>query len=59
MLLAIPAKEPTLSRLRAILDPLEKHWQFIEVRSRGRKSEVSLTEQGKTALRIFGSGRDL
>jgi hypothetical protein len=22
------------SRLRAILDPLEKHWQFIEVRSR-------------------------
>jgi Family of unknown function (DUF6293) len=44
------------SRLRAILDPLEKHWQFIEVRSRGRKSEVSLTEQGKSALRIFGSG---
>jgi hypothetical protein len=37
------------SRLRAILDPLEKHWQFIEVRSRGRKSEVSLTEQGECA----------
>ena len=44
------------SRLRALLEPLENHWQFIEVRSRGRKSEVSLTEQGKSALRIFGSG---
>ena len=44
------------SRLRAILDPLEVHWQFVEVRSRGRKSEVSLTEQGRNALRIFGSG---
>lgn len=44
------------SRLRAILDPLEKHWQFVEVKSRGRRSEVSLTEQGKSALRIFGSG---
>ena len=44
------------SRLRAILDPLEKHWQFIEVKARGRKSEVSLTEQGRSALRIFGTG---
>ncbi len=44
------------SRLRAILDPLEMHWQFVETRSRGRKSEVSLTEQGKSALRIFGTG---
>lgn len=44
------------SRLRAILSPLETHWQFIETRSRGRKSEVSLTVQGKSALRIFGKG---
>ena len=44
------------SRLRAILDPLEKHWQFVEVKSRGRRSEVSLTEQGHSALRIFGAG---
>jgi hypothetical protein len=44
------------SRLRALLDPLENHWKFIEVKSRGRKSEVSLTEQGKSALKIFGSG---
>jgi CRISPR locus-related DNA-binding protein len=44
------------SRLRAILDPLEKHWHFVEVRSKGRKSEVSLTEQGTSALKIFGAG---
>ena len=44
------------SRLRAILDPLEIHWQFVEVKSKGRRSEVSLTEQGKSAIRIFGSG---
>jgi hypothetical protein len=46
------------SRLRAILDPLEMHWQFIEVRSRGRRSDVYLTDQGRNALRIFGSGGD-
>lgn len=44
------------SRLRAILDPLEKHWNFVEVNARGRKSEVSLTDQGTSALRIFGAG---
>jgi len=46
------------SRLRAILGPLENEWQFVEVRSRGRKSDVSLTEQGRNALRIFGAGQD-
>ena len=45
------------SRLRAILDSLELQWQFVETRSRGRSSEVSLTEQGKSALRIFGTGK--
>jgi hypothetical protein len=44
------------SRLRAILDPLETHWQFVKVEARGRRSEVSLTQQGKSALRIFGAG---
>ncbi len=44
------------SRLRAILDPMESHWHFVEVRTRGRRSNVLLTEQGKNALRIFGSG---
>jgi len=46
------------SRLRAILGPLEDHWHFVEVRARGRKSEVSLTGQGRSALRIFGTGAD-
>jgi hypothetical protein len=44
------------SRLRALLDPLEHHWGFVEVKSRGRRSDVSLTEQGKSALKIFGAG---
>lgn len=44
------------SRLRAILDPLETQWHFVQVKSRGRNSEVSLTEQGNSALRIFGTG---
>lgn len=47
------------SRLRAILEPLENHWQFVQVDARGRRSQVSLTEQGKRALRIFGSGEML
>lgn len=44
------------SRLRAILDPLESHWHFVEIKSKGRRSDVLLTEQGKNALRIFGRG---
>ena len=42
------------SRLRPILDPLLLHWNCVEIKSRGSKSEVNLTEQGETALRIFG-----
>lgn len=42
------------SQLRAILDPMEKDWNFVVVESSGSRSEVSLTEQGDTALRIFG-----
>jgi hypothetical protein len=44
------------SRLRALLDPLEGHWQFVSVKSKGRRSEVSLEQQGRDALRIFGPG---
>lgn len=46
------------SRLHAILDPLEKKWKFITIRAKGRWSKVSLTEEGKEALRIFGVGKD-
>lgn len=43
------------SQLRSILDHMEKTWKFVTVESSGRRSEVSITEQGQTALRIFGS----
>lgn len=39
-----------------ILDPLEKQWHFVKVNAKGRRSEVSLTDQGRSALRIFRSG---
>lgn len=42
------------SQLRAILDPMEFEWDYISVESSGRRSEVSLTEQGENALKIFG-----
>lgn len=51
------ARSAPHSRLRAILGPLELHWHFVEVRSRGRRSDVILTDQGKNALRIFGTGK--
>jgi CRISPR locus-related DNA-binding protein len=47
------------SQLRAILDPMEKEWGFVIVEARGRRSEVSLTEQGQTALKIFGTANEL
>lgn len=36
------------------MDSLEKGWDFILVESSGSRSEVSLTEQGDIALKIFG-----
>lgn len=42
------------SRLKALLDPLEKQWHFIEIRARGRNSEIFLTEQGRNAVRLVG-----
>jgi hypothetical protein len=40
--------------LGAIIVPLESEWGFVEVRAKGRCSEVTLTDQGKSAFRIFG-----
>jgi len=51
------SKSAPHSRLRAIIEPLESEWGFVEVRARGRRSEVTLTEQGRSALRIFGGAR--
>jgi hypothetical protein len=41
-------------QLRAILYPSEKEWGYVKVEYSGRRSEVILTQQGKSALRIFG-----
>lgn len=45
------------SQLRSLLDPMEREWNLISVEASGRRSEVHITQQGKTALKIFG--RDL
>lgn len=42
------------SQLRAILDPMETKWKFVEIESSVGRSDVSITENGKTALKIFG-----
>lgn len=42
------------SQLNALLCPMENEWHFIEIKASGRRSEVHLLEQGKTALQIFG-----
>jgi len=42
------------SQLRAILDPMDREWNYVAVESSGRRSEVVITEQGKKALAIFG-----
>lgn len=44
------------SQLRSLIDPMEKEWRLISVKARGRRSEVSMTQQGETALRVFGCG---
>lgn len=41
------------SQLRAILDPMEYDWNYITVDAKGRRSEVSITEQGRNARKIF------
>ena len=50
--MSAPAKH---GQLRSLLDPMEKDWKFISVKASGRRSEVSVTEQGKKALKIFGT----
>lgn len=43
------------SQLRAIIDPMEKEWGFVRIESRGRRSDVIITEKGVTALKMFSS----
>lgn len=47
-----PAKH---SQLRALLKPMEEEWKFVKVKASGRRSEVTITQQGQNALRIFGT----
>lgn len=51
MKLSGPAKH---SHLRALLNPMELQWKYVTVKASGRRSEVTITEQGENALRIFG-----
>lgn len=44
------------SKLRSLLDPMIRDWGLVSVHGSGRKSEVSIEEQGETALKIFGTG---
>lgn len=53
--LSAPAKH---SRLRSLLDPMERDWNLISVKSSGSRSIVSIELQGERALRIFGTGID-
>ncbi len=41
------------SQLRAILDPMERNWDFIEIVGKGKRSKVKITSQGIFALRMF------
>ena len=50
-----PAKH---SQLRAFLDPMERQWNYVRIEAQGRRSEVIITEQGITALKIFGCAND-
>jgi hypothetical protein len=53
---AARTKSAPHSRLKPLLEPMIQEWGFVSVNSKGRKSEVLLTDQGRKALRIFGNG---
>ncbi len=43
-----------LSQLRVLLDPMKDKWNFVKIEHSGRRSEVTITENGRKALQIFG-----
>ena len=45
------------SQLRAILDPMERNWDFINIEGKGKKSRVKITSQGNFALKIFDESK--
>lgn len=46
-------------QLKGILNPMEKDWNYIKTISSGRRSEVYITDQGKSAVQIFGLQAEL
>ncbi len=42
-------------RLRRRLEPLEERWGFVRTDATGPRARVSLTEQGRVALALFGA----
>lgn len=42
-------------RLRRRLEPLERRWGFVRTDATGPRARVSLTEQGRVALSLFGA----
>ena len=49
--LSIHAKH---GQLRTILEPMEKNYGYIQIDKHGRKSDVTITPQGRRTLEIFG-----
>ena len=46
------------SQLRALLDPMERTWDFIKIDGKGKRSKVRITSQGNFALKIFSQSTD-
>ena len=52
-----PTPQAQHSRLRTLLTPLEQRWGFVASDASGARGRVRLTDQGRLALRLFGTGR--
>lgn len=48
------SKAAEQSQLRVLLDPMEHDFMYVTVESRGRRSIVRATREGRDALKIFG-----
>lgn len=53
-----PTPQAQHSRLRTRLAPLEGRWGFVATDRLGARGRVRLTDQGRLALRLFGTAAD-
>lgn len=53
-----PTAQAQHSRLRTRLVPLEHRWGFVASDTAGPRGRVRLTDQGRLALQLFGTGTD-